>query len=114
MILRQVSTMRRRLRNEFGIWSSWDRDTNPILAILCYDSLKQKFAESKRGVAMMHYCQTKKDLLKEIKWWLEHIDKDDEISINIKGDPAIENTFILNISEKPKFSSPKARDVSHE
>ncbi len=57
---------------------------------------------------MKHYCQTRKGLLKEIKWWIEHLEKGDEISINIKDDPAIENTFILDIFEKPKFSSPKA------
>lgn len=50
---------------------------------------------------MMEYCQSKEDLLKEINWWIEHLDGE-EIQIKIKPDPALEKTFILDIYEKPK------------
>lgn len=62
---------------------------------------------------MRHYCQSKKDLLKEIKWWLEHLDGD-EIQIKIKPDPAIEGTFMLDIYEKPKYSSDKVKSTSED
>ena len=51
---------------------------------------------------MKHYCQTKEELLKEIKWWIEHLEGD-EIEIIIKPDNALEKTFILEIYEKQRI-----------
>ena len=51
---------------------------------------------------MLIYCMSRREALKEISSWMNDLDRDKQIDIQIQRDVSVDKTYIINLFEKDK------------